>query len=73
MINISMMHFLLVVFRGRTLSWYEGGTGGFYNIFKKNFVAQETINLNISWLSNFFRKYFEASPINFSYLFKAYL
>ena len=36
-------------------------------------VAQETIDLNISWPSNFFRKYFMASPISFSFLFKTYL
>ena len=47
--------------------------GGFYKFFKKYFVAQETIDLNISWSSNFFRKYFMAPPINFSFLFKAYL
>ena len=33
--NISIVHFLLVFFRGRTLSGYEGGTGGFYNFFQK--------------------------------------
>ena len=50
-----------------------GGAGGFYKFFKKYFVAQETIDLNTSWPSNFFRKYFMAAPINFSFLFKAYL
>ena len=44
-----------------------------FQIFKKFFVAQETIDLNISWPSNFFGKYFMAPPINFSFLFKAYL
>ena len=48
-------------------------SGGFYNFFKKNFVAQETIELNISWPSNFFGKYFMAPLINFSFSFKAYL
>ena len=47
--------------------------GGFYKFFKKFFVVQETIDLNITWPSNFFRKYFMALPINFSFLFKAYL
>ena len=47
--------------------------GGFYKFFKKSLVAQETIDLNISWPSNFFGKYFMAPPINFSFLFKAYL
>ena len=42
-------------------------------IFQKRFVAQKTNDLNISWSSNFFRKYFMAPPINFSFLFKAYL
>ena len=49
------------------------GTRGFYKFFKKKFVAQETIDLNISWSSNFFGKYFMIPPINFSFLFKAYL
>ena len=43
-------------------------TGGFYKVFKKNFVVHETIDLNISWSINFFRKYFMAPPINFSFL-----
>ena len=50
-----------------------GGGAGFYKFFKTFFVAQETIDLNISWPSNFFRKYFMAPPISFSFLFKAYL
>ena len=37
------------------------------------FVAQETIDLNISWPSNFFRKYFITPHINFIFLFKTYL
>ena len=40
---------------------------------KKKIVALETIDLNFSWPSNFFRKYFMASPINFSFFFKVYL
>ena len=53
---------------------YVGGEGpeGFTN-FSKNFVAQETTDLNLSWPSSFLRKYFMAPPINFSFLFKAYL
>ena len=47
--------------------------GEFYTFFKKKIVAQETINLNISWSSNFFGKYFMAPPINFSFLFNDYL
>ena len=33
------------------------GTRGFYLFFKNNFVAQETIDLNISWPSNFFGQF----------------
>ena len=40
---------------------------------KKKIVALETIDLNFSWPSNFLRKYFMASPINFSFFFKVYL
>ena len=46
---------------------------GFYKFFKKNFVAQETIDLNISWPNNFVWKYFMPPPINFSFLLKAFL
>ena len=59
--------------KGAYIKYVGGGPGGFYKFFKKYFVAQETIDLNISWPSNFFRKYFMAPPINFSFLFKAYL
>ena len=45
---------------------------GFTN-FQRNFVAQVTIDLNISWLSNFLRKYIIVPPIKFSFLFKTYL
>ena len=47
-----------------------GVVGGSYKFFKKKFVAQETIDLKISWPSNFFKKYFMAPPIKFSFLFK---
>ena len=50
--------------------WRGGGIGGFYKFFKKEFVTQEIMDLNPS---NFFRKYFMVPPINFSFLFKAYL
>ena len=59
-------------FRKRTLSMQEKD-GRLYNFFKKHFVAQETMDLNIPWPSNFFEKYFMAPPINFSCLFNAYL
>ena len=41
-------------------------------IFQKNFVAQETIDLNILCSSSFSEKYFMIPPISFSFLFKAY-
>ena len=58
---------------GAYIKYVGGGDGGFSKFSKKIFVAQETIHLNISWPSNFFRKCFMAPPINFSFLFKAYL
>ena len=57
---------------GAHIKYVGQGAGGFYKFFK-NFVAQETIDLNISWLCNFFRKYFMSPPISFSFLFKAHL
>ena len=51
---------------------YVGGkAGGFQKFFKKHFVAQETIDLNILWPSKF-RKYFMTPPINYNFLFEAY-
>ena len=52
----------------------EGGGGleGLTN-FEKIFCSQDTIDLNISWPIIFFRKYFMATLINFSFLFEAYL
>ena len=60
-------------YQGAYIKYVGGRAGGFYKFFQKIFVAQETIELNISWPSNFFRKYFMAPPINFSFSFKAYL
>ena len=54
--------------KGAYIKNVGGGAGGFYKFFKKYFVAQETIDLNISWPINFFRKYFMAPPILVSYL-----
>ena len=59
--------------KGGYIMYVGGGTGGFYKFFKKYFVAQGTIDLNISWTSISFEKYFMAPPINFSSLFKASL
>ena len=64
---------ILLLSKGPYIKYVGGGAGRFYKFFKKLFVAQETIDLNISRPSNFFRKYFMAPPINFSFLFKAYL
>ena len=55
---------------------YLGGEPkGFTNFSKKKkkFVPQETRDLNLSWPSNFFGRYFTGPPINFSFLFKIYL
>ena len=53
---------------------YVGGrAGGIYKFFKKYFVDQGTIELNISWSSNFSDKIFHALPLNFSFSFKYWL
>ena len=64
-----------IISKGAYIKYVEWGkgAGGFYKFFKIFFVILETIDLNISWPTNFFRKYFMAPPINFSFLFKAYL
>ena len=49
------------------------GTEGLTNFSKNIFVVQETIDLNISWPINFFGKYFMDPPMNFSFLFRAFL
>ena len=47
----------LFLYKGAYIKYVGGGGGGgFYKFFKKFFVAQETIDLNISWPSNFFGK-----------------
>ena len=52
---------------------YVGGGAEILQIFRKKFAAHDAVDLNISWPSNFFEKYFMAAPINFSFLFKAFL
>ena len=52
---------------------YVGGGRGFYKFFRKHSVAQGTIELNISWLSNLFQKNVMLPPINVSFLSKAWL
>ena len=47
--------------KGAYIKYVGGEAGGFYKFFKKYFIAQETIDLNISWPSDFFEKYFMAS------------
>ena len=55
--------------KGAYIKYVGRGTGGFYKFFRKFFIAQETIDLNISWPSNLFRKYFMPLPsILVSYL-----
>ena len=47
---------------------YVGGGRGWriLQIFQKEkFVAEETIDLNISWPSNFFRKYFPSILVSY--------
>ena len=60
-------------FKGAYIKHVGGGIGGFYKFFKKFFVGQETLDVSISRPSHFLMKYFMAPPINFSFLFKAYL
>ena len=48
--------------------WGQGG--GFYRLFRKYFVAQGAIELNISRPSNFFEKKFMAPRINFSFFLR---
>ena len=50
-----------------------GGVGRILKFFKKVFTAQETIDVNISWPSDFFKKYFMVPPTKISFLFKAFL
>ena len=71
--NLLQFLWKTVTSQGAYIKYVGGGAGGFYKFFKKIFVAQKTIDLNLSRPSNFFRKYFMAPPINFSFLFKAYL
>ena len=51
--------------RGAYIKYVGGGARGFYKFFKKKFVAQETIGLNISWPSNFFQKIFHGPSHHF--------
>ena len=66
----NLSNIISLPFKGAYITYVGEGAGGFHKFFKTNFVAQETIDLNISWPSNFFRKYFMAPPINFSFFFK---
>ena len=71
-ILLKVEKFILMI-RVRNIPEITNEGPKFYKFSKKNFVAQETMDLNISWPCAFFRKYFMAPPINFSFLFKAYL
>ena len=68
--GLSYRTYIKYAGRGKWRGGGGGGIGGFYKFFKKEFVTQEIMDLNPS---NFFRKYFMVPPINFSFLFKAYL
>ena len=57
--------------KGAYIKYVVGGRGtggGFYNFFRKFFIAQETIDLHISWPSNFFQKIFHGPSHQFSCL-----
>ena len=47
-INALRSYFVLVL-KGAYIKYVGGGTGRFYKFFKKYFVAQETMDLNVSW------------------------
>ena len=69
---INAITFKLVI-KGAYIKYVGERAGGYYKFCERKYVAQETIDLNISWPSNFFRKNFMAPPINFNFLFQAYL
>ena len=52
---------------GACIKYVGEEVGGFYKFLKKNFTAQGTIKLNISWPSNFFSQNFMTPLINFSF------
>ena len=60
-------------FKGVLIKYAGEGARVFYKFLEKKIVAQETVDLNILYPRNFFRKYFMAPPINYNFLFKAYL
>ena len=74
-IKINILVFIIVcrANKGANIKYVGGEEESFTNFSKKKFVAQESIDLNISCPSNFFRKYFMAPSINFSFSFKAFL
>ena len=47
-INALRSYFVLVL-KGAYIKYVGGGTRRFYKFFKKYFVSQETMDLNISW------------------------
>ena len=69
----ELKYYKSVSVKGAYIKYVGGKARRFYKVFKKFFVAQETKDPNISWPVNLFSKYFMAPPINFSFLFKAYL
>ena len=68
-LGLAHVHIVADLLRECTLSIKEGEAVGFYKCFKKHFVAPGTVELNISWSSNFFKKYFMAPSVNFSLAF----
>ena len=75
-VSMPLVLSLLLPNKGAYIKYVRAGgegSGGFCIFLKKKFAAQETIDLNFSWPSNFFRIYFMVHPINFSFLFKVYL
>ena len=57
--------------KGAYIKYVGGGAGRFCKFVFKKFVAKDTIDLNCSWPSKVFRKYFMAPPISFSFIFRA--
>ena len=73
--KINILVFIIVcrANKGAYIKYVGGEVESFTNFSKKSLVAHESIDLNISYPSNFFGKYFMAPPINFSFSFKAFL
>ena len=64
---------ILLLSKGPYIKYVGGGAGRFYKFFKKLFVAQETMDLNISRPSNFFQKIFHGPSHQFQFLIQGLL